>query len=257
MAEARATKGEPSIVVSLGTGSSQLYSGGSFLDRLKAAFYTLTDSRLKWKQLLSHQNADGRGEFFRFDIEFQGLAPPLDDVEKMEEVSEIARETIAQSPALDELASHLRAELFFFELDDSKLPRFSNGSFSCLGHISCRLEIGTAELEAFMQQLQKASASFQLAGRTLPISFHDRIGGKSWGEIRQAIHFRVPSRQAPFDIVLDEGRGAPCNISGSPFTLEGLIRTQNLEAYFGTADHRKRTFSDHHALPGRKRRRLR
>ncbi|KJZ67932.1 hypothetical protein HIM_12679 [Hirsutella minnesotensis 3608] len=255
VAEARATKGDPGIIVSLGTGFSELRSGGSFVDRLKAAFCILSDSRLKWEQLLSHENAGQRGEFYRFDIDFEGSAPSLDDVAKMDEVSKIAREAIKKSDTISTLANHLRAALFFFELDDGRLPQFAGGSFSCEGRVKCRLELGSAAFTAFRQQLQKVPSSFWIGERSFPIDFQTQEGQISRGEFSLPIRFRVSNRDEPFDILFDEGKGRQYRISGSPFTLQALIKMQKLEACFGTADHRKRTLNEHQDLRPKKRRR--
>ncbi len=258
VAEARAIKGDPGIIVSLGTGFSELRSGGSFVDRLKAAFCLLSDSRLKWEQLLSHENAVQRGNFFRFDINFQGSAPPLDDVARMDEVSKKACEEIRNSDTMGVLANHLRAALFFFELDDGRLPQFTGGSFSCEGRIKCRLELGSAAFTSFRQQLQRTSSSFWVGERSFPIDFKSQESLVSHGEFCLPIRFRVSDRSEPFDILFDEGAGSQCRINGSPFTLQALIKTQKLEAFFGTADHRKRTLHDHHEIrPKKKRKRVR
>ncbi|KAM3448970.1 hypothetical protein NHJ6243_010036, partial [Beauveria neobassiana] len=81
------TPTEPSIVVSLGTGSmSQKRSGdgGSlwsslFPARLFRAFWRQSDSAAAWEQLLRHQKLDKRGDFFRFDVRFGADQPALDD----------------------------------------------------------------------------------------------------------------------------------------------------------------------------------
>ena len=39
---------------------------------------------------------------------------------------------------------------------------------------------------------------------------------------------------------LKQGHTEPCNISGSPYSIQRLILAQSLYAYLGTADHRKR-----------------
>jgi hypothetical protein len=42
----------------------------------------------------------------------------------------------------------------------------------------------------------------------------------------------------PFEIVLREGFEEASNISGSPFTIDQLVKAQKIDAWFGTADHR-------------------
>lgn len=56
-------------------------------------------------------------------------------------------------------------------------------------------------------------------------------------------------------ISLKEGAGEGYNISGSPFTLQWLVREQKLDAWFGTADHRKRSRDEEGVSGGRQKRR--
>lgn len=241
------TKGEPSIVASFGTGFAKPSAGMSMVSRLLGAFEILTSSKIRWKQLLSHRRVGDRSEFFRFDVEFRSGAPALDDVDRMDEVSEIAKEAVAESPTMERLARHLRAELFYFELDGKQPLRYTNGAFSCIGHIICRLRPGTAVFQEFMRQLHESAATFCLNGRALPISIADATNVIQRVGFRQRVSFQVRSRQEQFGVELDEGLGG-CNISGSPFTLQWLLREQQLDANFGTADHRKRKHDDDNAV---------
>ncbi|KAJ3453489.1 hypothetical protein MRS44_017736 [Fusarium solani] len=112
---------EPSIVVSLGTGSSSSNPEGEsssilvdkFPFRLSRALWRQTSSKTAWNHLLGHQKAGDRTNFFRFDIEFEEKEPLLDDVNKMEHVRQTACQTMTGSPSLHRLSRHLRAELFF------------------------------------------------------------------------------------------------------------------------------------------------
>ncbi len=240
---------DPSLVVSLGTGSAR---GGlpdtsmprrfwrdSFLFRILRAFWQHGNSRRAWKQLLSCQRVGRVGEFFRFDIEFEGREPPLDNVFDMKEISEIARETMLGSPELNKLAHRIRAELFVFELDLGRPFQFINGTYECTGRILCRLRAKTPELDALIAQLAKASAVLLLEDRILPGSFQDRSARSDDGNFQKEVRFRTLSRTEPFKISLREG-GDDSPISGSPFTLQSLIEAQSLDARFGTRDHRKR-----------------
>lgn len=251
-------KAEPSTVVSVGTGSSQLGDEKkNCIERLMQAFWTHMSSKSTWEKLPSHQKIDKTTEHCRLDFDFKDSAPQLDDVDRMEEVSQVAREAAASNPAMDRLASHLRAQLFYFELDHNCTPQFANGSFSCVGFILCRLEAGTPEFMTFMDQLHEASATFRLAGQSLPI-IHDCVTkGVLHPRFCRTVYFRVSGRQAAFDIYMEEVPGKPFRISGAPFTLEWLIGQQKLDAVFGTADHRKRLLEDSFTPAGRKRRRLR
>jgi hypothetical protein len=250
---------EPSLVLSLGTGSTQpetdagseptttsepapVWStmwatawGKSFPSRLFRAFWKQGDADAAWKHLLRQPPTRERGGYFRFDLRFGSASPALDDVRSMAEVAERARETAIQSPDLPRLAGQLRAELFVFELDS--LPhRLRNGAYQCSGHLVCRLPPGTAAYETFMNQLAQCSASFQCQERILPGRFPAPGAMIGEGRFHQPITIQVPTRQDEFHITLHEGPSA-CGISGSPFTLARLVRQQNLDAAFGRADH--------------------
>jgi hypothetical protein len=59
-----------------------------------------------------------------------------------------------------------------------------------------------------------------------------------------------------FTISLKQGDSEPCNISGSPYSIEKLIIAQSLNAYFGRANYSKRKRSADSELPTRKRQRI-
>jgi len=256
---------EPSLVVSLGTGSARAEGPrisksrrlwrDSFPLRVFRAFWHHGSSKRAWQQLLSHRKAGRTGEFFRFDVEFDGSEPRLDDVAEMPEVARAAREAISGSPSLQRLARHIRAELFFFELDPSCPPRLAGGAYDCVGHILCRLQARTPEFEALMRRLDQSSATFQVGSRVLPGGLQDRSAALQDGSFRKEVRFHTATRQEPFVISLREGLADACNISGAPFTLQRLAKQQRLEAWFGTADHRKRRSGEDDVGRPRKRRR--
>lgn len=240
---------EPSLVVSLGTGSararrpdtskSRPFWKDSFLLRVFRAFWQYGNSKRAWQQLLSHQKVGKTGEFFRFDVEFEGPEPSLDDVNVMKEIGDIARETILDSSALDRLVFRIRAELFIFELDPRRPFQLINGVYECTGRIHCRLRAKTPEFHALMEQLDQTSATFLVGDSVVQGSFQDRSAKLQDGNFFKEVRLRTPSRVEPFTISLRESDNT-CPISGAPFTLQSLIDAQNLESRFGTADHRKR-----------------
>lgn len=159
------------------------------------------------------------------------------------EMSETARKTMLDSPALDKLVYRIRAELFLFELDPGRPFQFVNGTYQCAGRILCRLRVRTPEFDALVSQLDQASASFLVDDRILPGGFQDRSAKGDDGNFVKEVNFHTTSRTEPFKISLREG-DATSPISGSPFTLESLINAQSLNSRFGTIDHRKRKLLD-------------
>jgi hypothetical protein len=198
---------------------------------------------------LKNEPAPQKEPYFRFNIEFDGPEPSLDDVSKMQELKESVRRAIAGSTELDRLARRMIAELFVFELDST--PIKENGQFMCAGHVICRLRANSDALGVLLTQLTRSLAKFILQDRSIGGSFLDGDGN-----FRRRLIFEVPDRSSPISIQLQEGQSQPCSISGSPFTIRGLVVVQELDACFGRADHVKRKRVDSTDMLSRKRTRL-
>ncbi|KAK2666482.1 hypothetical protein RAB80_018139 [Fusarium oxysporum f. sp. vasinfectum] len=160
---------EPSVVVSLGTGSASDDDNGpsgilseKFLPRLSRALWKQTGSKVTWSHLLSHQRADSDTKLFRFDVDFMGEEPLLDEVSMVERVRQTAHDTATRSSSLRSLCRHLRAELFLFELDELYPPYFLRGAYQCAGRIICRLRAHTPEYKGFIGQLCEREAAFRV-----------------------------------------------------------------------------------------------
>lgn len=242
---------EPSIVVSLGTGSAAEDEGVSsnilserFLPRLSRALWKQTGSKVTWSHLLHHQKADSDTKLFRFDINFKGEEPLLDEVGMVEPVYQIAHDTVNGSTNLRRLGCHIRSELFIFELDEAHPPYYFKGAYQCTGHIVCRLRGHTLEYQEFIGQLCEEAASFRVGALSWKLK-HEHINT----DIRLRIHFAVTTLSSSISITLSKGTEKEFHISGSPFTLEWLIRRQALNAVFGTSDHRELRFSDLDCVP--------
>ena len=220
------------------------------------AFWTHMKRKSTWEKLPSHQKIDKTTEHCRLDFDFKDSAPQLDDVDRMERSPKSpGRLPQAILPWTGWQATYARSSSIsnwtIIVLHNLRMDRF------CVGFILCRLEAGTTEFMTFMDQLHEASATFRLAGQSLPI-IHDCVTkGVLHPRFCRTVYFRVSGRQAAFDIYMEEVPGKPFRISGAPFTLEWLIGQQKLDAVFGTADHRKRLLEDSFTPAGRKRRRLR
>ncbi|KAM3560564.1 hypothetical protein ARSEF4850_003607 [Beauveria asiatica] len=238
---------EPSVVVSLGTGStSQKRSAdatslwdGLFPARLFRAFWRQGDSAAAWDQLLRHQKLDKRGDFFRFDIRFGVDQPALDDVGSMREVARMAREIALASTEMRRLAKCLRANLFFLELDTGSPLVMRCGTYCCLGKLKCRLRAGSEELRVLLTQLRRSSAVFKCHEQELLAASGGGDGSPDAVQFAKDIAIEVPGLHHAFSITLAE-ESAPSNISGSPFTLDRLQKQQRLYAPFGTSYHRER-----------------
>lgn len=196
-----------------------------------------------------------RGGYFRFNVEFGGREPRLDDPSKMPEMKILAREVILHSKQLGRLAHCIIAELFVFELERESIPRKDNGRYLCTGYILCCHRAGTPAFEALLARLTRSSAKFLLKGRTLPGSIRDRASLARDGNFRKRVCFDVASKQDLVSLHLREGGSESYNISGSPFSVDWIIEAQELGRPFGRADgvKRKRKNSDEGFLRKRQR----
>jgi hypothetical protein len=251
----------PSTIASCGTGeeeSTALRSSWEhFWERAREVWFPLRLFQA-WKiNQVKQPHVNEREGFFRFDVKFKKM-PALDEVRGMEETGRLAREAALASPLVRDLARRLRAELFFFELDSSGFPQFRNRTYHCVGNIYCRLGTRTRALGGLLEELSRLSALFRCQGGPVRCDFSGPGCRDEYGRFRKGITLRVRSCQEPFDIRLEDGEGSETyKISGSPFSLDRLVRQQKLNAYFGTADHRTRRYPDTDGeAPSRKRRKL-
>ncbi|GJC91169.1 calcium-independent phospholipase A2-gamma [Colletotrichum liriopes] len=86
---------DPSLLASAGTGSSREEKqlarepNGGWRDyfpfRLARAFRTLRSDKNAWQRLVAHKKVGRSGEFFRFDVEFDGPEPPLDSLSSFDD----------------------------------------------------------------------------------------------------------------------------------------------------------------------------
>ncbi|KAK7571505.1 hypothetical protein V3481_018717 [Fusarium oxysporum f. sp. vasinfectum] len=242
---------EPSVVVSLGTGSASDDDNGSsgslsqkFLPRLSRALWKQTGSKVTWSHLLSHQRADSDTKLFRFDVDFMGEEPLLDEVSMVERVRQTAHDTATRSSSLRRLCRHLRAELFLFELDELHPPYFLRGAYQCAGRIICQLRAHTPEYEGFIRQLCEREAAFRVGAQFLRVTY-ENINT----DLCFKVNFAVPTLSSSISIALLEGTDEESHINGSPFAIEWLIRRQALNAGFGTSDHRELAHSDLDCVP--------
>ncbi|KAF4486799.1 Calcium-independent phospholipase A2-gamma [Colletotrichum fructicola Nara gc5] len=237
---------DPSLLVSVGTGSSARVSDGGWRDcfplRLARAF--LNRDKNAWQRVVAQKKVGRSGEFFRFDVEFDGPEPPLDSLSSFDDPERDDGCTFEGLPPLRRLVLCVRAELFFFELRDSQPYLFSDGGYECCAHIRCRLAAGSGSLKEFMRQLAGSKAYFRIGDHQVVPDFTSCPTAFPDGHFRLEVKFRVASLQDSVAVCLwetpDEGR----HISGSPFTVRQLLQSQKLEQCFGTSDHRKKRSRD-------------
>ncbi|KUL81765.1 hypothetical protein ZTR_09248 [Talaromyces verruculosus] len=238
-----ASEEEQPLVVSLGTGSVDSdgqYSPSSrrgfwkngLIYRLYEAFMSSIGSKRYWR---SDHN------YYRFNVKFDGKEPELDDTRQIPAMANRADEQFRGSRQLDELALRLIAAHFHFELDDVP-SRFGN-RFTGVGYILCDLKKGHPAYDALTNHLVGSGAKFYMNECPLAAEIGDRHFRDSTGNVHQRVDFTTTQETLSFQLKI--GQSKPQEISGSPFSLVKRARDQNLDCFFGQANHRKRKHSAH------------
>jgi hypothetical protein len=184
-------------------------------------------------------------------VEFKGAELALDDVLKMEEITEKVRMQLGNSLKVEAAAQCLTATRFYFELESipTKYGEYHQG----VGYIYCRLPCKSASRQELMRQLKDGSARFLLDGWPATKRL-DWSASDVDGIFRKRIEFKV---KAGIAITLKWEGFQARHISGSLFSVEALINTQGLNAHFGRADHKKRKRGEDIEERRQKRRRVR
>lgn len=240
---------KPGVVGSFGTGfaphsaeentAKRSWWAATFASRICKAFWRQGKSDVAWKQLMGvlREKNEKPTAYFRFDMQFDGKGPELDDVDKMDLFGQAAYKATANSSETDRLVSLLRAQLFIFEVDTRRTLRYSHGFYTCSGSITCRLQGGSPQLEAFTKQLRDVRALFRVPHQSVECDLREEDGMYS-----QRVEFQVRSLQEEFEITFAEN-DSEASICGSPFTLSWLNERQKLNEGFGNEFHRKRKHS--------------
>jgi hypothetical protein len=117
----------------------------------------------------------------------------------------------------------------------------------------CSIRRGDPAFEVLLDWLSKSSATFYLNNCPILGTVGDRSFISKDGNFRKRVELSVNGK---FTLSLKQGDSEPCNISGSPYSIERLIIAQGLNAHFGRADHGKRKKSVDTELRKKKRQRI-
>ncbi|KAH8715495.1 Calcium-independent phospholipase A2-gamma [Beauveria bassiana] len=201
----------------------------SSVGRVFGAFMSQNDSNREFERVRQHAT-DGEN-FFRLDFEHGGPLPALDDITDLTGRRSWAEGIAARSPAIDAVALCIRAQHFYFELDDE--PAYTNGRYKCSGRVLCDLDPGSPAQMLLLDGLDRREANFRLDGQSLPGDFLERGAWRHGSVVVKNVTFSVDTRQTKFSIEVCEGENRPYGISGSPFTVDWLVQAQGLDDYFG------------------------
>ena len=108
-----------------------------------------------------------REQYFRFDSEFDGPEPALDDTTKMHELKSAAHAAIRKSRDIDRAASCAVGQLFVFELESTE--RKIGGQYTCVGHVLCRLRCNGSALGILLDQLRERDAKLSVQSQRQPL----------------------------------------------------------------------------------------
>jgi hypothetical protein len=136
---------------------------------------------------------------------------------------------------IDSIARCMVASLFYFELES--IPERTDDKVVVIGHIQCSLRRNNLAFSLLLHRLSDCSATFYLNEDPISGRFDDSSSLDADGNFRKRVELATSDK---FSISLKQGHSEPCNISGSPYSVQRLILAQGLDAYLGTADHRKR-----------------
>lgn len=208
-----------------------------FIPRLFRAF-KLSMSSIHGHKFRSRRRKGSKEQYFRFNVEFNGPEPALDDTTKMQELKVAARSAIQGSKELARLARCVIAELFVFELECQPLKE--HGKYMCVGHILCRLRANHPALAGLIDLLSRNPTKILLQGHSLDGLTREGSYLDNGGNFSKRVAVELVDRKSPIAIQLQEGTSEPSHISGSPFTIDSLVAAQHLDACFGTSHHLKR-----------------
>jgi hypothetical protein len=184
--------------------------------------------------------------YHRLNVHLDRAEPRLDDAKSIPTLKMKAQEDSSIEADIDNIARHLISSLFYFELDYT--PERIDGKYVGSGHIFCILRNKDPAFKVLTTRLSACSAQFLFNGH--PISTVGDISCYSTdGNFRKMVEFAT---EDVFTISLKQDSCEPFNISGSPFSVETLIKAQRLVAPFGTPDHRKRKIVTHDEYPRKK-----
>lgn len=168
-----------------------------------------------------------RADIHRLDHAVAGRLPRLDEVDALEMLSQ---EPFFVPDAL--IRAVLTAGLFFFEVDQSPLPR--QGSLLCHGSILCKSSLPRCVVKRLIQEFPNAhfeTQQGQLLGRV-----DEDDGCADCGYYRKKLTFPLSSQEESFAIGI-AGVSGHQRIGGFPTSLKELLMNQQAFDHFGRSDH--------------------
>ncbi|KPA37715.1 patatin phospholipase [Fusarium langsethiae] len=245
---------QPDLVLNVGTGTSPdiplvdrepRFIRDNCLVRLKRGYMSLMQGKKIWNDVTSIGNRPGRnGSRYRLDLTIT-QPPSLDDTASMPMLTSMVYHDAMLLKSVPDIAYHLFATLFYFELDT--LPQRAGSKFRISGHILCTRKGRDPAIPKIAEKLRRST--IYINGR----STRPGVETDEHGNIRQAIECTTGQ---PLLIELkEEGSTRAFPLSGSPYNVPKLIARGPATAVFGTRIHKKRTREVACSRPSKRRRR--
>lgn len=229
----------PDIVVNLGSGSApapQLVDSrirrirDSWPFRLCRGFMSLMDGLRAWNDVSSVRKKSPKADgHYRLDITIKDL-PRLDDTTKLPLLKPMVCNDAKLQKTVREIGYRLFASLFYFEL--TEVPRRSDSSFTVQGNFLCIRKAYDPALPRIVQRLLQS----------VIIVNGNKLSSDPVKDLQGSIYQPVSclSRDSMSIELLEKGNNRPYPISGSPYSIQGLISRCGLTNYFGNSTHKRK-----------------
>ncbi|KAF4462509.1 patatin phospholipase, partial [Fusarium albosuccineum] len=231
--------GKPDLVLNIGTGTSPdmpvederpRFIKDSWLVRLKRGYMALMQGRKTWNDVasLSKRVGESSGRY-RLDVTLP-QPPSLDDTASMPMLTSLVHRDTVTLRAVPEIAHHMFATLFYFELDS--MPKTMGSNLRVNGRILCIRKGQDQALPKILERLRKST--LYVNGKSTPSVIDTDIHGN----IHHTIDF-ITGKSLLIELEEEDSRH-PFPISGSPYNISKLVSCGQATAVFGTRSHQKR-----------------
>ncbi|KAF5013923.1 hypothetical protein FDECE_98 [Fusarium decemcellulare] len=174
----------------------------------------------KFHSLVGYMSMNRARPYCRLDTELSGPVPALDDVESMNRLMALTGEQCGAK--VQAIAQSCIANLFYVEL--SQTPLRDGDGFWAEGYILCNIDQGES-LTSLIKTLASEGYKFQVGRDMMPIMRRGCVGMVDQ-DFQVCFTVKTRTMDSPFSILLCAPNGIGRPISASPFTLSGLLNTQ-------------------------------
>ncbi|KPM41094.1 hypothetical protein AK830_g5493 [Neonectria ditissima] len=243
---------KPDLVLNIGTGTSPnvplqdrkpRFIKDSWPVRLKRGYMELIQGKKTWNDArrVSPRTRGHSGQY-RLDVTLNH-PPSLDDTTTMSTLLSLVRPDTVTLKAVPEIAFHLFATLFYFELDS--LPKRLGSNFRVTGRILCIRKGEDEALPNILKRLRKATMFIN--GK----SISSTIDTDAHGNIRQTVD--ITTGKSILIELKERGSKDAFPLSGSPYSVPKLVACGLTMAVFRSRTHKKRPLQEPCSRPSKRR----